>query len=304
MYSTARSLTINGSIFASNNSAGDSYVFYIALTTGQISGTLMFSNNLGSLVLLSSDIVLDANAEFINNMNSGAISILQSTIHLNGSFYRLERNRRENGGGIYATESKLYVNAPMRIDNNRALENGGGIYLYQSEIACRQNCHLIFERNEATKRGGGIHAISSLIVLDAPRLSAQPKWIEFNENSAEEGGGLLLESNAKLYIIQYDSDFYDDRLSDFSIVFQSNNADYGGALYVDDYTNSVGACSSSKSYSPTSECFFQVLSRHLSYSNLYTTHMGFFDNRAMKSSPILYGGLLDRCTKSPFAEIT
>ena len=43
---------------------------------------------------------------------------------------------------------------------------------------------------------------------------------------------------------------------------------------------------------------------HLSYSNLYTTHMGFFDNRAMKSSPILYGGLLDRYTKSPFAEIT
>ena len=303
VYSTARSLIINGSIFSSNNSAGDSYVFYIALTTGQISGILMFSNNLGSLALYSSDIVLDASGEFINNTNSGAISILQSTIYLNGSFYRLEHNYGENGGAIYAIESKLYISAPVRIENNRALENGGGIYLYQSEIDCGQNCHLIFESNQATKRGGGIHAISSLIELNALRLSAQSKWIEFNENSAEEGGGLLLESNAKLYIIQYDSDFYQDRLSDFSIVFQSNSANYGGAVYIDDYTNSVGACSST-SQSPTSECFFQVLSRYIAYgSELYTTHMGFFGNHAMKSGPILYGGLLDRCTRSPFAEI-
>ena len=41
-----------------NNSAGVGDVFYIGLTTGQISGTLMYSNNLGSLVLYSSDIVL------------------------------------------------------------------------------------------------------------------------------------------------------------------------------------------------------------------------------------------------------
>ena len=122
VYSTARSLTINGSIWASNNSAGDTYVFYIALTTGQISGTFTFSNNLGCVVLLSSDIVLDANGEFMSNTNSGAISILQSTVYFNGSSYQLENNRRENGGAIYATQSKLYVNAPIRIENNRATE--------------------------------------------------------------------------------------------------------------------------------------------------------------------------------------
>ena len=112
-------------------------------------------------------------------------------------------------------------------------------------------------------------------MLNAPRLSAQRKWIEFIENTAEEGGGMLLESNAKLYIVQYDSNFKSDRMSDYSIIFRSNSANYGGALYVDDYTNSVGACSS-VSHSPTSECFFQVLSRHLTYGLvLYTTHMGF-----------------------------
>ena len=303
IYSTARSLTINGSILVSNNSAGDTYVFYIALSAGHISGNFTFLNNLGSVVLLSSDIILNATGQFTNNTNSGALSILQSTIYFNGSSHWLENNQRENGGAIYATQSKLYVNAPIRIVNNRAAENGGGIYLYQSEISCGQNCHLIIQRNVATKRGGGVHAISSLIMLNAPRLSAQSRWVGFTGNTAEEGGGMLLESNAKLYIVQYDSNFYSNRISDYSIVFWSNSASYGGAVYIDDYTNSVGACINT-SNSPTSECFFQVLSRHLSYwSGLYTMHIGFFNNRASKSGSILHGGLLDRCTKSPFTEI-
>ena len=193
VYSTARSLTINGSILVSNNSAGGTHVFYIALTTGHISGTFTFSNNLGSLVILSSNIVLNANAEFMNNIHSGAFSILQSTIYFNGSSYWLENNKRENGGAIYATQSQLRVNAPITIQNNRATENGGGVYLYQSEISCGQNCHLNIHGNSAERRGGGIHAISSLIMLNAIQLSAQPRWIEFIGNTANEGGGILLE---------------------------------------------------------------------------------------------------------------
>ena len=303
VYSAARSLTINGSIIASNNSAGDTHVFFIGLTTGHISGSFIFSNNLGSVVILSSNILFDANGEFMNNTPDGAISILQSTIHFNGSFYQLENNSRENGGGIYATQSQLHVNAPITIQNNRATENGGGVYLYQSEISCGQNCHLIIQGNEAVRRGGGIHAISSLIMLDAPRLSAQLKWIEFIGNTANEGGGMSLESNFKLLISQYDSNFYSYRISDYTIIFLSNRANYGGAMFVDDYTNSVGACNSTPN-DPTSECFFQVLSRHLVFlPNLYITHIEFFNNHALKSGPILHGGLLDRCTTSPFAEI-
>ena len=303
IYSTARSLTINGSILASNNSAADTHIFYIALTSGHISGSFEFSNNQGSVVILSSDIVIDANGEFVNNIHSGAISILQSTIYFNGSVFRLENNRRANGGAIYATQSQLHVNALIRIDNNRAIENGGGIYLYQSDIFCGQNCHLIIQGNEATKRGGGVYAISSLIMLNAPRLSAQQRWIEVTGNTANEGGGIALESNTKIYITQYDPDFSNNRISDHTVVFLSNSARYGGAMYVDDYANSVGACDST-SNSPTSECFFQVLSRHLSYeSGLYIRHFGYIDNRASRSGPILHGGLLDRCTRSPFAEI-
>ena len=136
VWSSARNLIINGSIMVSNNSATDTGVFYIALTTGRISGSFMFSNNLESVVILSSDLIFDANGEFINNIHSGAIAVLQSTIRFNGSYYRLENNSRENGGAIYAVQSQLDVNALIRIENNRATENGGGIYVYQTEISC------------------------------------------------------------------------------------------------------------------------------------------------------------------------
>ena len=306
VYSSARKLIINGSLLVSNNLATNgNYAFYIALTTGRIFGTLIFSNNLGSLALVSSDIVIAANVEFANCSSRGAVTLLQSTVHFNGS-YRLEHNHGENGGAIYAVESKLYVNAKMTVVNNTATENGGGLYLYQSEVYCQQNCHLTLQGNEATEKGGGIHLVSSFIVLNAPQLSMQAKWLELTRNTAKEGGGLFLEANSKLYIVQYSPSFHRDRSSDYSISFTSNSAEYGGAVYVDDYTNSIGTCTGTSSYtqSPRTECFFQVLSRHLIYdSHLYTSHIEFLNNIAVKSGSILFGGLLDRCTRSQFAEI-
>ena len=161
---------------------------------------------------------------------------------------------------------------------------------------------MIIQGNEAAKSGGGIHAISSLIMLSAPLLSAQAKWIELIENTAVKGDGIMLESNAKVYIYQYNGNFYRCRISNYSILFRMNSAKFGGGIYVDDYLNSA-ACNSTL-YSPTSECFLQVLSHHLNSNKyLYTKHIEFLDNHTSKSGPILYGGLLDRCTISPFAEI-
>ena len=67
-------------------------------------------------------------------------------------------------------------------------------------------------------------------------------------NAAERGGGLSLEANAKLYILKYES------YSNIIVTFTANSADYSGAIYVDDDTNS-GTCASNTE----TECFFQVL---------------------------------------------
>ena len=80
-------------------------------------------------------------------------------------------------------------------------------------------------------------------------------------------------------------------------LFTGNRADYGGAVYVDDNS---GTCTSD----PKTEYFFQVLA-------LYPGPVGNFDQQCMyflqinanTSSSTLYGGLLDRCALSKFAEL-
>jgi predicted outer membrane repeat protein len=77
----------------------------------------------------------------------------------------------------------------------------------------------------------------------------------FTSNSARKGGGLSLEANARLYILKYDIIHFDSVYDNTdTVVFSANSADYGGAVYVNDGTNSGGCASDSNT-----ECFFQVL---------------------------------------------
>ena len=87
--------------------------------------------------------------------------------------------------------------------------------------------------------------------------------------------------------------------------FTGNSADYGGAVYVNDDTNS-GTCASGPNL--RTECFFQALalySRFLhdrSINPRLLNFMYFSNNSADISGSTLYGGLLDRCAVSQFAE--
>ena len=88
----------------------------------------------------------------------------------------------------------------------------------------------------------------------------------------------------------------------YTFTFIGNSAEYGGALFVADDTNS-GTCASTsyKSYSAATECFIQALTlKDESTSYIYL----FFENNSGRySGSTLYGGLLDRCTISPFSEV-
>ena len=104
-----------------------------------------------------------------------------------------------------------------------------------------------------------------------------------------------MEANAKLYILKYDYIYYYD-----TITFTGNSADYGGAVFVDDVTNSSKCASVKKG-----EYFFQVLSLHaMGYQGSNIKSMNFFQNYANISGSTLYGGLLDRCAVSPFSEVS
>ena len=291
-------------------------------------GSITISSNSGSLVARNSTIIFTYYAQFFNNrppqsaslggfQEGGAITLLQSNVFFesdgmfSNSKYVIEHNHAENGGAVHATESKIYMNGDVTIANNMASRNGGGFYLSTSELHCQENILLLIN-NTATHKGGGLHAISSTIratssgILDTiyftNRLSLYTgARINFTQNTAELGGGLSLEANARLYILKNIPiiPFVDnDTVGDVTI-FMGNNADYGGAVFMDDNTYS-GMCASN----PKAECFFQVLAIHsVESTKLKIQSMYFSQNFANISGSTLYGGLLDRCAVSQFAEV-
>ena len=182
----------------------------------------------------------------------------------------------------------------MTIANNIALDSGGGIYLYQSELNCQLQCALKMLNNTATHKGGGIYAISSSIIAERYATG-----IFFRNNSAVYGGGICLDVNARIYILMTSS----ERIN---FILTANSAHYGGAVYIADETNS-GVCASKSHniHSTTTECFMQLLSLQLQLSNydknIQITVAKLARNYAHISGSNLFGGLLDRCTNSPFS---
>ena len=316
-------------LFANNSANGfTKSVIFLAesdLFLGYRFGNSLFVDNLGSLTVFNSNVTLTGYILLIRNRSpqitvevnrqGGAITLIQSNAFFNGTC-GLKQNCAENGGAIFSTGSKLYISGHVQITDNVATRSGGGIYLSNSEINCQRRSVLVHDNNTATQLGGGIHAISSSIIISSafiaeyfPTYYKYPETrLYFGNNVAEKGGGLSLESNTRLYILKRETIESDTKYGDSNIViFSENSADYGGAVFVNDDTNS--ACASGQI-----ECFFQVvsvdfysfLSRLISSGqpqNIETRSIYFFKNYASNSGSNLYGGLLDRCAVSRFAEV-
>ena len=293
----------SSSVNITDNSAQVYATLYLAESTGHFTGIVTMTNNKGTLVIFNSKVTFAASivfidchgVEFISGSvaEGGAITAFQSDVIIDGvcKFYN---NFAETGGAVHLTESTLYVNGRMIITNNTALTNGGGMYLYQSEISCQQRGTLIISDNKANENGGGIFAVSSTIKVTTRSYFVQGAYLEITNNSAKRGGGILLQANAKIYVFKTDT-FQDVNSTVYLI---SNTATYGGAVYVDDSTN-FGTCVADS----TSECFFQVMALHQFPPFNIARSISFSGNYALTSGSALFGGLLDRCTVSPFAEI-
>ena len=291
------------SVNITDNSAQAYATLYLAESTGHFTGSVNMTNNKGTLVIFNSKVTFAASIVFINChgveftsggvAEGGAITAFQSDVIIDGEckFYN---NSAETGGAVHLTESTLYVNGRMIITNNTALANGGGMYLYQSEISCQQRGTLVISDNKANENGGGIFAVSSTIKVTTQSYFVQGAYLEITNNSAKRGGGIFLQANAKIYVFKTDT--FQDVNSTMYLI--SNTASYGGAVFVDDSTN-FGTCVADS----TSECFFQVMALHQFPPFNITRSISFSGNNALTSGSALFGGLLDRCTVSPFAEI-
>ena len=155
----------------------------------------------------------------------------------------------------------------MNLSTNLVLHNGGGLYLITSELNSK-SYNLYFNENQANGNGGGIHADNSSITIEGE--------LHLINNVAENGGAISLERYTKLLGMSDKND---------TINLISNTANHhGGALYVNDETNSEMCAAEKNSDSSKTECF----SRSVFFS--------FMDNSAGISGTNLFGGQLDRCT--------
>ena len=300
LVAAATTIVSQGSLLVSKNSASEFGVMYLSECNGFFQGNAKFSNNFGTLLAIYSNITFYGVVAFTDNIqlhttmasvnfqDGGALSLFQSNVLFDGECL-FENNHAENGGGIHSIESNLFVGGSMTLVHNQALTNGGGIYLSQSELSCGQQSILNITSNTATNRGGGIHAIGSIVrstTIDESNL-------RIVNNSAKAGGGLYLETDAKLYIHK----LTDINGGDQAVHFINNMAEYGGAVYVDDHTNTATCTVKSM------ECFFRVVynSYIIVAPNIAT--ISFQQNHAISAGSNLFGGLLDRCIVSPFARL-
>lgn len=293
----------------------DANIVYLERSNCEFYGRFTFSNNSGSLLAINSWIAFYGYTrfqycsylhDFVTFENGGAITVIESTLHFNEKAEIIRNHASGKDGAIHATGSTVHMIGKTVIANNTADESGGGIYLFQSKLNCALKC--IFFGNVAVKSGGAVYAIASTVYADEklvgtgipidnvlnadyPSTNFQTKTttIIFTGNSAQMGGALAFETNSKLY----GSSFY-------VFIFEYNTANYGGAVYVNDYTTS-GTCASRSylAYSASSECFIQTVNyNNFKRIDLDEYHYKFIDNYATKSGPSLYGGLLDRCSVS------
>ena len=265
---------------------------YAFVTSINISGKTTFVDNYGSLYCFNCNITFSGYTTFEKCMEStdrvleegGAITSLLSNVMFAGTS-NLISNKGRNGGAILAIESTISVSGDTIIANNTAKAEGGGLYLRQSTLELnRAQLTCFFSHNNATL-GGGIHTIGSTIVVN------QPADLHLENNNADRGGGIYLTGSSNINLLRYVND---DNIY-AALTFTGNHATTGGALLVDDDSNS-GACTTGTS---RAECFIQSLSFEPQSQPQVVLY--FEDNTATENGPSIFGGLLNSCTQSQFA---
>ena len=302
------SINIDNSTFNLNTARRYGGVMILTECPAIISNS-KFDHNIRSLYAFNSKVSFSGNTDFENCVSTeidsgarlsigesievdtrqlkegGAITSFQSTLIFTGVTNFFNNRAAFDGGSILATESTIVMGGITTMTNNTAaIGNGGGISLHRTILEISNYSYSNISQNFAT-RGGGIHTFGSTIIVH------QPGSLHVLNNSAVYGSGIYLQTNSKLYVLKA------LRGAGNYLNFIGNHAKYGGAVYVDDDSN-PGACS------PDNECFFQTLALHQSsYHLLPTTNILFSDNIATVHGSDIFGGLLDRCVPSTFAEV-
>ena len=279
------------------------------ITSKCVLSSISYSNNTASILAQDSSVHIEGESSFTNNVHpphiyingvleGGALTAFQSRLFLRG-VCEFQNNSAIKGGALNIIQSDIEVLGQVTLTDNRATEAGGGIHLYHSELICKDNSTLKLQRNTGSEQGGGIMAVSSNIKV---KVDASNEILIFEDNHASKGGGLYFEMSSSLVILKSEILQFDANATHSEVVtFHNNFASYGGAIYVSD----DGMCS----LTTLGDCPFQALAMYspmLMEDDITDTRcknvLHFNDNMATSSGEDLFGGLLDRCKVSMFAE--
>ena len=284
---------------------GNFSVLYL-LTSNTIWSTITFSENVGSMLTVESEVVIEGNSEMVNNVQpphltidkrlqrGGAITATYKSNVLFKGKCELRNNSAKHGGALNVIDSKINVQGALTMVSNKATVSGGGIYLIHSELTFSENSTLTLFGNEGSEKGGGAMATSSTILINGSH-----NVINISHNRAKNGGGLYFQLNSNFLIFKSEASKHDEKI----VIFSSNSAsEYGGAVYVSD----DGMCSLLTD--SETDCTFQTLAMYsptpndYNFSDAKSQNIFFYNNTAGVSGNSLFGGLLYRCTVSTFAE--
>ena len=137
---------------------------------------------------------------------------IQSRITIKGTCV-FRKTYAQRGGALNIIESELNIH--VTVVSNKARVSGGGINLDHSELICNRNSTLNLFGNDGSKKGGGVMATSSTILIKGLH-NVVNIYFKFNTNF------LIFKSKAS-------------NAQDKIVIFTSNSAsEYGGAVYVSD----------------------------------------------------------------------
>ena len=301
IHHTSKMIEVKDSII-SDNHANDNNIVHIITTTLICTGEFIFVNNSGSLHVINSVVEFEGNTTFAYNTGEfgGAITSIQSQITFTDkSKATISGNRATYGGGVSLTGSVFNVSTSVIIMENTATLSGGGIHAYQSEIMCKSKLKAlhITDNTARSQNGGGIYAIASNVKIFH-------SYILLHNNKGDAGGGIFLEQNSKIYINKVL--YYDFNSNQMILEFSNNFAIKGGAIYISDTTAAGILCERTNTGTePTlasTECFIQTLKLN-DERRIEARGIFFINNNASQSGQDIYGGLLDRCTVNPLAEL-
>ena len=316
IFQVDNTIQLYNTTFCDNKAFRSYYIIQLANIRGSCSG-LMFTGNIGSMYVFYSTLNFSDFTSFTNNtaITGGALTFIQSTVTFDEcSQVIINGNTAVFGGGIFLSQSEFKVYTPLLImHNNTAIDSGGGIYAYQSQISIHANetSKSVLLSDNSAKEGGALYAIASY-------LNIFHGFVHFLGNEAMRGGAIALSESSKIYILK--AAVESNELS-IKLIFSNNSAEYGGAVYVADNSNTGVLCRQSIDLRIpvwSIECFIQTLGFYylrptnnsdiglltsINISEINYMNIFFTLNTGTIAGNDIYGGLLDRCQMNVFSEI-